>query len=102
MDSFAPLANLAPAGPAAGPGSRITFAGRILAPLCDDRGNFDGFVLETERGTEHCFETRDPEIAAVIQRAWHERRFVSVLVEPDHLRRPVSVVLDDAPPISDS
>jgi hypothetical protein len=108
MGSYASLATLAPSGAGAVPPvaepdpepepSPTRFAGRILAPLRDETGNFDGFVLETARGTERCFETRDPEIAAVIQRAWFEHRFVSVLVEPGRPRRPVAVLLDGAMP----
>ncbi len=106
MGSYPPLANLAPVGSGSAPlpaesepasKAATSFAGRILAPLCDDAGDFDGFVLETARGTERCFETRDPTIAAVIQRAWYERRSISVTVMPGHPRRPVSVTLDPGP-----
>ena len=93
-----PPASDSAADPAPSPGSdsghSVALTGRILAPLRDDRGNFDGFVLETSDGAERCFETRNPELVALIQRAWYERRAVCVVVDPGSQRLPVSVVLE--------
>ncbi|HUC19332.1 MAG TPA: hypothetical protein VMA37_16760 [Acetobacteraceae bacterium] len=87
----------APAGTARS-SSGTFFAGQILAPLRDDSGNFDGFVLETACGKERCFETRDPTIAALVQRAWLEHLRVSVLVAPECCRHPLSVILGTPSP----
>ncbi|HUC17832.1 MAG TPA: hypothetical protein VMA37_09115 [Acetobacteraceae bacterium] len=93
--SAAPDSAARPA-PSCGPGSgrSIALTGHILASLRDDRGNFDGFVLETSDGTERCFETRNAELVAIILRAWHERRSICVVVDPVSPRRPVSVILE--------
>lgn len=101
MSSYAALADLVPCDAGADPGCgesvrRIAFSGRILAPLRDDFGRFDGFVLEIGRGKERCFESDDLEIAGLVQTAWFERRAVSVLVEPGFLRRPLAVILEKA------
>ncbi|HTU55151.1 MAG TPA: hypothetical protein VMF62_14380 [Acetobacteraceae bacterium] len=101
MASYAALAGLVPCDggslpPSAEAVRRITFSGRILAPLRDNFGRFDGFVLEIGRGKERCFETDDCEIAGLVQLAWFERRTVSVLVEPGFLRRPLAVTLEEA------
>ncbi len=85
-------------GAADAPSSGTSFVGQILAPLRDDSGNFDGFVLETACGKECCFETRDPTIAALVQRAWLEHLKVSVLVAPERRRHPLSVILGTANP----
>ncbi len=101
MSSYAALADLVPCdggfhAPCSEPVRRLAFSGRILAPLRDDFGRFDGFVLEIGRGKERCFETDDCEIAGLVQLAWFERRTVSVLVEPGFLRRPLAVILEEA------
>jgi hypothetical protein len=101
MSSYAALADLVPCDAAAHPACgeappRIEFAGSILALLSDGSGNFDGFVLEIGRGKERCFETDDLEIAGLVQRAWRERRAVSIVVEQGRPYRPLAVIFEGA------
>ncbi len=100
MAQDAPRDNPCPSGTRPAPPSRpgsgdsIALTGHVLASLRDDRGNFDGFVLEILDGTERCFETRNAELVAVVLRTWYERRSICVVVDPVSSRRPVSIILE--------
>jgi hypothetical protein len=67
--------------------------GKIEALIYDHFGNFAGFIVETERGRHHRFESREPEMRGVVRRAWAERIRVSVLAERDHPHIPREIIL---------
>ncbi|MER7046152.1 M35 family metallo-endopeptidase [Streptomyces jumonjinensis] len=75
---------------------RLAFEGKISGLVYDCFGDFEAFLLD-ECGEEHRFLSREPEIEALIRRAWRERVFLTVYTTEDDTDRPVSIVLRHAP-----
>lgn len=73
------------------------WTGKVVSVIYDRFGDFEGFVLETEEGHEHCFHGREPEIERLVRYAWDDRAVISVFVERHCLERPVSIVLRRSP-----
>jgi hypothetical protein len=68
------------------------YAGKISGLVFDRFGDFDGFLLDTEHG-EHWFFSREHEMKQVVERAWRERLFVTVMSEDDEHCRPHALIL---------
>jgi len=79
------------------PGERRgEFTGKVVSLVYDRFGDFSGFVLDTEEGARR-FVAREPEIEAVVGRAWAERILTSVFVERHAPHRPEEIVLHSPP-----
>jgi hypothetical protein len=66
--------------------------------ICYDRfGDFEGFMLLSEEGCEHCFFCREHEIEDLVRFAWLDRMVITVVVEPHAPGRPKSIILRRAP-----
>jgi hypothetical protein len=76
---------------------RQQLTGKITGVVYDRFGDFEGFHLLTEDGREHAFYAREHAIEAIARQAWLERMVVSVYVEHQHPKTPVSIVLLRAP-----
>ena len=75
------------------PGWEKEFTGKIVGIIYDHFGDFEGFVLEDERGGQHRFESRERPMLTVVQRAWDERLRVRVIAERDRENEPRKVIL---------
>ena len=60
----------------------IVYSGKVSALIYDRFGDFEGFILDTEDG-ERQFASREPQIEAVVNRAWVERIVMAISVEID-------------------
>lgn len=68
-----------------------------MSVIYDRFGDFEGFVLLTETGHEHCFRGREPEIERLVRYAWDDRAVITVFVEKHCPEYPVSIVLRRSP-----
>jgi hypothetical protein len=73
------------------------YTGKIAGIVFDRFGDFEGFLLLTERGEERKFHSREQEIKELVTRAWLKRMVISVVVDHPEDQRPVSIVLRRAP-----
>ncbi len=78
--------------PAPKPEKRLVFTGKIAGLVFDRFGDFEGFLLDSEDG-ERAFDSREREIEELIERAWRERLRVTVWVDRDEPRRPLSIII---------
>ena len=67
--------------------------GKIEALVYDHLGDFAGFILETEHGHRHRFESRESGVRELAGRAWVERIRVTVVIEPDRPHIPLAIIL---------
>jgi hypothetical protein len=67
--------------------------GKITGLVYDHFGDFTGFILETETGRHHRFESREPQMRELAHRAWVDRTRVSILVERDRVHIPRAIIL---------
>jgi hypothetical protein len=74
------------------------FVGKIEGIIYNHFGDFDGFILETESGRHHRFNSRELSMLKLIREAWREHIRVAVLAEPHHHSVPRSVVLRGGAP----
>ncbi|MBY8976758.1 hypothetical protein KHP62_13120 [Rhodobacteraceae bacterium NNCM2] len=102
-ETVEPHPNGLPDGPVLGGGKpgtpesrRVFFKGKVTALLYDRWGDFEGFVLETERGNRR-FLSHEHTIEDLANRAWTERILICVYVDRDDLHRPESIVFKYAP-----
>ena len=71
--------------------------GKVVG-ICYDRfGDFEGFMLLSERGHEHTFFSCEHEIEELVRVAWLDRMVITVFVERHDPDRPASIVLRRAP-----
>ncbi len=73
------------------------YTGKVVSVIYDRFGDFEGFVLVTEEGHEHCFRGREPEIERLVRYAWDDRAVITVFVEKHSPEWPVSIVLRRSP-----
>jgi kumamolisin len=71
--------------------------GKVAALVFDRFGDFEGFVLEDLHGIEHRFDSHEPEIQHLADRAWAERIVTTVLTRDHHSHRPVSIIFHSYP-----
>jgi kumamolisin len=67
--------------------------GKVAAILFDSFGDFEGFLLEDSDGREHRFESTEPKIQQLVDRAWADRIKTTVIANHQLPRRPVSIIL---------
>jgi hypothetical protein len=75
---------------------RLKYTGKIVGLIFDRFGDFEGFLLDTMEG-EHNFFSREREMEALAERAWHERLRISVCAECDDPHRPLSIIVREPP-----
>jgi kumamolisin len=73
------------------------FTGKVAALVFDHFGDFEGFLLEDLRGGEHRFDSREPDIQRLVDRAWVDRIETTVLTHHDLPHRPASIILRGPP-----
>ena len=78
------------------PHAEHSVTGKVDAMVFDHFGDFEAFVLETESGASHRYESREPRVLALVRRAWEERITTTVYTSPHHLHRPLEIVLHGA------
>ena len=76
---------------------RCEYTGKVMSVVYDRFGDFEGFVLLTEEGHEHCFHAREREIEALVRTAWLQRMVITVFVHHHNPHYPVSIALRRAP-----
>lgn len=74
------------------PDDRRGYTGKVAGLIYDRAGDFDGFLLDTQDG-ERAFDSREPGIEHVAERAWVERIVTTVYVDEAEPWRPVRMVL---------
>jgi len=67
--------------------------GKVAALVFDRFGDFEGFVLEDFHGAEHRFESHEPDIQRLVDRAWSDRIVTTVLTNHHSPHRPASIIL---------
>jgi hypothetical protein len=72
---------------------RLEVTGKIDGVIHDHFGDFSGFILETDLGCHHHFESRERPMLAVVERAWIERIRVRVIGERHRPNVPLAVIL---------
>jgi hypothetical protein len=87
-------------GPGGGAGAheRDSFTGKIAGIRYDGFGDFEGFDLETLEGRRHRFDSIEPQVLALTERAWIERILTTVVALRHDPRRPLEIILHGAPP----
>ena len=75
---------------------RRTYTGKIAGLIFDRFGDFEGFLLDTEDG-ERKFFSREKDMEELVERAWHARLRITVFVECDEPRRPLSIIVREPP-----
>lgn len=76
---------------------QIECTGKVEALIFDRFGDFEGFLLRTERGQKLTFSAREHAIEDRVREAWLDRLVISVFVEPSDRQQPVMIVLRRAP-----
>ena len=71
---------------------RFGYTGKVAGLIYDRTGAFDGFLLDTDDG-ERAFDSREPGIEDVANRAWAERILTTVYADAAEPWRPVRIVL---------
>jgi len=79
------------------PQKHIEATGKIANLVYDAFGDFDGFTLIDEGGSEHRYSSQEIEIERLVKSAWIERTLISVTSEPDHPERLLSIILRRTP-----
>ena len=82
--------------PDSGDKGEASYTGKISGLIFDHFGDFEGFLLETEHG-EHKFSSRERNVEELAGRAWRRRFRVTVVTEPKHPSRPVSIIIRRPP-----
>ncbi len=78
------------------PHGGIGVTGKVDAILYDHFGDFEAFVVETEMGVVHRYDSREPRVLALVRRAWEERITVTVYATAHNPHRPLDIVLHGA------
>ena len=80
-----------------GSGGDRGYTGKIVGLIYDRFGDFEGFLLETERGEERSFKSTEAAVEALVRRAWEDRNLLTVLADHHRPERAASVILRRAP-----
>ncbi|WP_206952481.1 S53 family peptidase [Trinickia acidisoli] len=70
----------------------LEFCGKVTGLIYDRFGDFDGFALESESGTEEHFRCEERAIEDLVRRAWLERYLIVVIARHAAPRVPISIV----------
>ncbi len=69
------------------------FTGKVAGMVYDRFGDFEGFLLEDLNGGEQRFESREPEVQQLVNRAWADRVMTTVLTHHHRPHQPVTIIL---------
>ena len=69
------------------------FTGKVIGITYDRFGDFEGFTLLTEQGTEHWFRGHEERIEDLVMMAWRERIVITVYVHHHSHDWPSAIVL---------
>lgn len=75
----------------------LAFTGKGAGLAYDRFGDFEGFLVLTDEGHEHFFQSTEQQVEALIHRAWAERIVITVFADRDDPRQPASIVLRRPP-----
>ena len=78
------------------PEERVGHTGKIAGLIFDHFGDFEGFVLETNK-REHRFFSREKDMEELAERVWFERLRITVWTERDHPHRPLTITVHQPP-----
>jgi hypothetical protein len=67
--------------------------GKIVSLIYDHFGDFAGFVVETDGDRHHRFESREPAMRNLANRAWEDRIRVTMFAERDRAHIPRTIIL---------
>ena len=84
------------APPKDGDDERVCITGKIAGLIFDRFGDFEGFILDTERGERKLF-SREKHIAQLAERAWRERLRITVCATRRTPQRPEYIVIHQPP-----
>lgn len=73
-----------------------TFTGKVMSLIFDRFGDFEGFQLDTEEGNRR-FDSRERDIAVLVNRVWRERIRIAVVVENDTPLQPMQIIFLQPP-----
>ena len=76
---------------------RLEFTGKVVGLIHDRFGDFEGFLLLTEQGREHRFESHEHAIERLARGAWTERAVITVFAEQHHPHIVAAIVVRRAP-----
>jgi len=82
-----------------GPHDHASYTGKVDGIVYDHFGDFEAFVLETFEGERRRFDSHEPAVHKLVQRAWAHRILTTVLVHHGHPDRPFEIILHGAPPL---
>jgi hypothetical protein len=82
-----------------GPGTSCT--GKIDGIVFDHFGDFDAFILVTQAGEHHRFNSREAAVLRLVQMAWEWRIFVTVVGLAHRPDWPLEIILHGPPPASE-
>jgi hypothetical protein len=71
--------------------------GKVDGIAFDHFGDFEGFLLLTRHGEPHRFRSSEPGVLEVVERAMEQRIWLTVIREPGHPDRPLSLILRATP-----
>ncbi len=71
--------------------------GKVVGLIHDRFGDFEGFLLLTERGEELPFRSHEHAIERLARGAWTERTVVTVFAEHHHPQAPCAIIVRRAP-----
>jgi hypothetical protein len=69
------------------------FTGKVIGITYNRFGDFEGFALLTEHGTEHWFRGHEERIEDLVMMAWRERIVITVYVRRHGHDWPLSIAL---------
>jgi hypothetical protein len=81
-----------PGGQPAGRSEHEAATGKVCGLRFDRFGDFEGFTLATAHG-EREYDSREPDLAELAERAWRERLRITVWSDRHHHRRPEAIVI---------
>jgi kumamolisin len=71
--------------------------GKVAALLFDRFGDFEGFVFTDLAGAEHRFNSHEPAIHRLADRAWADRIVTTIVPEDHHEHHAAAIILRDMP-----
>lgn len=87
--------------PTTGAGGQ-SWTGKVAGVVYDHFGDFEAFILETEGGDRHRFDSRELPILRVVEDAWLRRIRITVIALRDRSHQPYEIILDvKGPPPGD-
>jgi hypothetical protein len=87
-----------PGHPGHGEHEHLSFTGKIDGIIYDHFGDFEAFILETNEGVRHRFDSREARVYSIVQRAWLERIVITIVLRHHHPEHLYEIILHGEPP----